>query len=148
MIIWEKIEPELRELSIKTDSLSEILLSDNETIIPHLLQNLEVDEVKKALKKSVGLMVFEDYSDADIIEINDSYVIVECDAKYLAFSTNPFSSLESFRIRNSSMGEKLGNGIGFIEPGNPLFIDAENTLSNAIDAKTIINLLVLSELKI
>ncbi|CAC9994275.1 hypothetical protein [uncultured Gammaproteobacteria bacterium] len=138
MIIWEKIEPELRELSIKTDSLSEILLSDNETIIPHLLQNLEVDEVKIALKKSVGLMVFEDYSDADIIEINDSYVIVECDAKYLAFSTNPFSSLESFRIRNSSMGEKLGNGIGFIEPGNPLFIDAENTLSNAIDAKTII----------
>jgi hypothetical protein len=40
------------------------------------LQNLEVDEVKKALKKSVGLMVFEDYSDADIIEINDSYVVL------------------------------------------------------------------------
>jgi hypothetical protein len=58
MIIWEKIEPELRELSIKTDSLSEILLSDNETIIPHLLQNLEVDEVKKALKKSSRYLKF------------------------------------------------------------------------------------------
>jgi hypothetical protein len=33
MDIWEKIESELQRLSVKTDSLSKNLLSDNETLI-------------------------------------------------------------------------------------------------------------------
>jgi hypothetical protein len=103
MDIWEKIESELQRLSVKTDSLSKNLLSDNETLIPHLLLNLEIDVIKQVLKSSVGLALFDDYKGANVVEKNGSYLIIECGDECLAFSTNPLSSLEAFKIRNSPM---------------------------------------------
>ncbi|CAC9453113.1 hypothetical protein [uncultured Gammaproteobacteria bacterium] len=137
MDIWEKIESELQRLSIKTDSLSKNLLSDNETLVPHLLLNLEIDVVKQVLKSSVGLALFDDYKNANVVEKNGSYLIIEYGDECLAFSTNPLSSLEAFKIKNSPMSARLNNSIGFIDPGNTL-LNVQKKSSNAIDAKTII----------
>jgi hypothetical protein len=41
-------------------------LSDNETLIPHLLLNLEIDVIKQVLKSSVGLALFDDYKGANV----------------------------------------------------------------------------------
>jgi hypothetical protein len=84
MDIWEKIESELQRLSVKTDSLSKNLLSDNETLIPHLLLNLEIDVIKQVLKSSVGLALFDDYKGANVVEKNGSYLIIECGDECLA----------------------------------------------------------------
>jgi type II secretory ATPase GspE/PulE/Tfp pilus assembly ATPase PilB-like protein len=64
-------------------------------------------------------------------------LIIECGDECLAFSTNPLSSLEAFKIRNSPMNAKLNNSIGFIDPSDTL-LNVQKKSSNAIDAKTII----------
>lgn len=146
MNIWEKIEPEFIKLSVKTDSLSEVLLLDNENIIPHLIENFGFDVVKQALKTSVGLMVFdEEYEKSDVVDSNGSYLVINHKGEYLAFSANPFSSLENFIIHNSLMGEKLklssqrNQSIGLIDTNSPLLekSSAQRKVSDAIDSKKI-----------
>ncbi|AYQ56821.1 General secretion pathway protein E [Bathymodiolus thermophilus thioautotrophic gill symbiont] len=148
MSIWDEIKPALHRLSVKTDSLSEVLLSEDETLIPHLVENLEFDAVKKVLKETLGLTTFDkDYPDVRVVDSSDSYLIVEHNGEFLAFSTNPFSSLESFRIRNSSlMGEKLNPSvsIGLINVNNNLLLKntpAQKEELNAIHSKKIVTLL-------
>ncbi|CAC9456053.1 hypothetical protein BSPLISOX_1948 [uncultured Gammaproteobacteria bacterium] len=137
MSFWEKLKPELHKLSVKTNNLSEVLLQDDEYLIPHLLAHLEIDHIKKALTFT-NIMVFDESrcEKEQIVKSSGSYLIIKNDDEYLAFSTNPFSALEAFKIRG--VLTKARSSIGFIDPSCPFLLNNEKQKEQGIGSKEIL----------
>jgi len=143
MAIWDNIKPQLEALSIAIDSLSEVLLYDDEEIIPHLIQNLNLDIIKQVLKGAdLDIQVFgEAYEDAIVISNSTTYLIIEHNNEYLAFSVNPFSSLSNFEVRSALMDKELKTSLGFIEPKHPLLAQ-EKESNYSINSRVIVKSLL------
>jgi type II secretory ATPase GspE/PulE/Tfp pilus assembly ATPase PilB-like protein len=138
MNFWEKMEKTLHKLSVKTDSLSQVLLLDNEALIPHLLDQLNVNDVKKALS-SVGIDSFDKkiYENGKVIASSYTYIIIQSNDDVLAFSTNPLCALELFTIR--SFCSKVTK-VGFVEENNQCLASKTQKVSE-IDSKRIVKML-------
>lgn len=149
MDIWQQLKPQLEALSVETDSLSEVLLHDNDEVMPHLCQNLGIDTIKQVLEGATNLDIlvfYEKYEGAVVIGSSTTYLIVEHNNEYLAFSANPFSSLSNFEIRSALssalINRKLKGSIGFIEPNHPLLNSQEKESSSGINSRVIVKSLL------
>ncbi len=142
--MWHKVKLILEQQGQNLGNLSPNLLENNDSLLPHLIEQIGVSNVKKMLaglevelfaESQVGNNNNKDLAHAstnnkalikNLVYVSRSFVIVNTNKdnqiNTKAFSVNPFSSLACFEIRSKAteLGLKIAS-IGFIPPKHPVF---------------------------
>jgi type IV pilus assembly protein PilB len=132
-MIWEHIKPILTRKHIATTSLSHNLLLDDNTILPHLCENLDTHEVLDILKELDVEIYPENKENSTHVEyINDDFVILKNTkaSEIVAYTTNPFSSINKFNIQSKYPSVRT---IGYISSANSIFTKNKSNTKQIVD---------------
>jgi type II secretory ATPase GspE/PulE/Tfp pilus assembly ATPase PilB-like protein len=137
-MIWEHIEPILKRNNITTTSLSNNLLVDDNTVLPHLIDNLGEQEVVNILQElEIKICPQKEQIESNKIDIeyvNDDFVVLN-DLKtkeLIAYATNPFLNIQKFNIQSKYPGIKI-DAIGYISSANSIFTKNKSNTKQIVD---------------
>lgn len=121
--MWNKIKPILVANNTSIDNLSPILLDNNDTLLPHLLSQLDSKEITKLLSE-LNIEVFVSSENIRHTQPPSFTLVNSQNNKIKAFSSNPFASISIFEIQNKAreLNIIIDDQIGYIPENHPLFL--------------------------
>ena len=116
--MWNNIKKSLIGNGADISTLSPSLVKNNETLLPHLFEQLDELTVEAALKDN-GILLHSEGPRVKLVYTNGTFVINE---NGVAYTSNPISSTVAFAIKEKFKELKMPEAqIGYIIKEHPLF---------------------------